>query len=87
IEYHLHRNDKRKQRFTALEEGNGQVDQKYYGLMKNCRALSGEVDYEVYVMRLINTGCRPLGEPEWEIELKATKKTNAVAIYQELGKK
>ncbi|CAI6344179.1 unnamed protein product [Macrosiphum euphorbiae] len=69
---------KRNQRFTALEEKNSQVDQKYYDMMKNCRALSGE-DYEVYVMRLINIGCRPLGDIEWRVESDDTGKNNVAA--------
>eukprot|EP00102_Acyrthosiphon_pisum_P022615 XP_016659825.1 PREDICTED: uncharacterized protein LOC107883732 isoform X1 [Acyrthosiphon pisum] len=71
LKYRLHIDDKRKQRFTNLEAENSQG-----------RALSGEDVYEVYVMRLINTGCRPLGEPEWKIELKNTGSTNTVAVRQ-----
>eukprot|EP00102_Acyrthosiphon_pisum_P012144 XP_008181180.1 PREDICTED: uncharacterized protein LOC100570627 [Acyrthosiphon pisum] len=82
LEYHIHSDDKRKRRFESLEDANSKVDQDYFDLMKNCRALSGEDVYDVYVMRLINTECRPLGEPEWKKELKDAGKKNAVALLQ-----
>ncbi|XP_060871464.1 uncharacterized protein LOC132945726 [Metopolophium dirhodum] len=77
-----HKNDSANNMYTILEDANSKVDENYYNLMRKCRALSGEKLYEVYVMRLINIGCRPLGDKEWRKELDDTEKTNNVAKLQ-----